>query len=114
VAQGGTRRSFDKDQGWPPPRLIPDEVQDLVLALKHKGRTWKQIAEDLKRRGIRNSLGRTTWSVGSLRALAKRPREQPLSTHPEFKKVAQALAITQRELTQTKAALRECRKKLRP
>jgi hypothetical protein len=110
---GGTGRSFDKGQGWPPPRLIPDEVQDLVIALKHKGRTWPQIAEDLKSRGIANSLGSTIWSVSSLRALAKRPREQPLSTHPEFKKLAQALEIAQQELTQTKALLRECRRKLR-
>lgn len=42
-----------------------------------------------------------------------RRREQPLSTHPEFKKLAQALEITQQELTQTKKALRECRRKLR-
>jgi hypothetical protein len=110
---GGSRRRFDKDQGWPPPRVIPDEVQDRVLALRHEGRTWPQIAEELKSRGIPNSLGSTTWSGGSLRALAKRPREQPLSTHPEFKKLVRALEIPKQELTQTKAALRECRSKLR-
>jgi len=113
VAQEGRRCRFEKGQGWPPPRLISDSVQDRVLALRHEGRTWPQIAAELERHRIRNSLGRTDWSVGSLRALAARHRAQPLSAHPELMKLRRALETTQEELAAVKAALRDCREEQR-